>query len=1090
MEFSAEQRRAVDIEKARQDTCVVAGPGSGKTRVLVRFYERLVIEANVHPDRLLAITFTEKAARNMKERLAEAFRELPDQRRQLEQAHVSTIHGFCARLLRENAIAAGIDPDFTVLDARRATVLEQQTAIDTLDQMFAEQPEAMCRLMRGLAFPNIASTILAIYDGMRAAGVRPQQLRNFEAPPGTELSQIRQACEEMRSESTWNWSAGQLEPLEERLEILERICGTSQNGVTLDGLRAIAEFPNNLKGLKTANPIYARMRIVKDQISQLYRTLVTAFYAPERETLYAMFGLFDRLYSEEKRKLGAMDFSDLESFAVRLLDEDAELRRRVQSGFEHVLMDELQDTNGQQTKLVNLLRPPNSFYAVGDINQSIYGFRYADPAGFSEYRETVERDGKHFVELEENWRSRPEILSAVETILDHADGIEPRRLVAAKTFPPKHEPSVEVLAAIGEDPAKLLEVEAELVAGRILELAGGLELAKGTATYGDIAVLVRNSEVVGTFTGAFERANIPYLLNQGKGFFEGRVVVDLMSLLRVISNPRDELSMAAALRSPFVGVSDEALLRLRLEGTLGGALRRLEHLEAPFDAQDLEKLRRFREQLQRWRDERDLIGFDRLLIRAMDETGYACEPGSRGALNIEKLLTLARETTGRISFSEFVEEIDLMRATNARDTDVPPEDAVNAVRIMTVHAAKGLEFPVVFLAALHKGIQENVPAMCFSPQTGLGVRWRNPATGEEKSDLFHAAVRDQIHRREKEEGNRVFYVAMTRAEEHLVFSCSGPPKNWAALVQKRLGIDLTAPHRKVQPVTAPDGDSFSVRVIATSTALQPARTNAPAVPPEPVEFVSKPARTDQHDSTASVTSIALFAHCPRRYYLGRYLGWQPGGARMVIDAEAEEDEDRDRPGDDELDASEFGSQVHALLAGQKIEDAAPEALRLAEIFRASDIGRRAARSSRLEREFDFLMDLEDVVLRGQIDLWFEEAGELVLADYKTDDVTGREAEARAAIYAPQLRLYALAIERVVGRAPDKAIIYFLRPNFAVDVSLEPTLLDDPQALVRDFRDAQAELNFPLHEGQHCRECPFFRGLCPAGAAPQDEADSS
>src|SRR5437762_176979 len=320
MEFSAEQRRAVDIEKARQDTCVVAGPGSGKTRVLVRFYERLVIEANVHPDRLLAITFTEKAARNMKERLAEAFRELPDQRRQLEQAHVSTIHGFCARLLRENAIAAGIDPDFTVLDARRATVLEQQTAIDTLDQMFAEQPEAMRRLMRGLAFPNIASSILAIYDGMRAAGVRPQQLRNF-----------------------------------------------------------------------------ARMKVVKDQISQIYRTIVTAFYAPERETLYDMFALFDRLYGAEKRKLGAMDFADLESCAVQLLDEDAELRRRVQSGFEHVLMDELQDTNGQQTKLVNLLRPPNSFYAVGDINQSIYGFRYADPAGFSEYRETVERDGKHFV---------------------------------------------------------------------------------------------------------------------------------------------------------------------------------------------------------------------------------------------------------------------------------------------------------------------------------------------------------------------------------------------------------------------------------------------------------------------------------------------------------------------------------------------------------------------------------------------------------------------------------------------------------------------------------------------------------------------
>jgi len=111
-------------------------------------------------------------------------------------------------------------------------------------------------------------------------------------------------------------------------------------------------------------------------------------------------------------------------------------------------------------------------------------------------------------------------------------------------------------------------------------------------------------------------------------------------------------------------------------------------------------------------------------------------------------------------------------------------------------------------------------------------------------------------------------------------------------------------------------------------------------------------------------------------------------------------------------------------------------------------------------------------------------------DYKTDDISERETEARAAIYAPQLRLYALAIERVVGRSPDKAIIYFLRPNVVVDVSLEPTLLDDPQALVRDFREGQAALSFPLHEGQHCRQCPFFRGLCPAGAAAQDEGAGS
>jgi len=135
------------------------------------------------------------------------------------------------------------------------------------------------------------------------------------------------------------------------------------------------------------------------------------------------------------------------------------------------------------------------------------------------------------------------------------------------------------------------------------------------------------------------------------------------------------------------------------------------------------------------------------------------------------------------------------------------------------------------------------------------------------------------------------------------------------------------------------------------------------------------------------------------------------------------------------------------------------------------------------------MAVEDVVLRGQIDLWFEEAGELVLLDYKTDEIKAREAATRVTRYAPQRRLYALALERLMGRSPTAAFVYFLRPGVAVPVSLERSLIDDPEALVRDFRDAQSSLTFPLHEGDHCARCPYVRGLCPARSRLSDGVEA-
>jgi len=1028
------QLEAVAVENPPRDTCVVAGPGSGKTTVLVEYFERLV-GSGVDPLRILAITFTDKAANNMRDKLTQAFQNRAELRGKLEHAYVSTVHGFCARLLKENAVFAGLDPEFYVMDERES-LREQRRAIDeVLDGMFAEQPERMRTLMRGLATVDAGREVLEVYDAIRAAGVKVSDLADFAAPPAPDIDAV---VEEVRTLRQRDWKFDQVAHWHEAQDWVARIAAALPKGAEAT-LRAIRSFTCKLAKLKRGNRAYDLVKSLKDDLlPELEYSLITAYYAAERATIIELFARFDGLYRERKRQLGALDYDDLEEVAVRLLEEHPEVRRRLQNQFEHVLMDEFQDTNGRQAKLLELVRPPDRFYAVGDINQSIYGFRHAAPEVFRGYRDTIARDGKRLVELVENFRSRPDILRAVEAVAAGAEGIEARPLLPGLSFPDKAEAPVEVVAAASP------ELEAQWTALRILELEGRLQLRKRVAEFRDFAVLVRNSEVLGEFTRAFDDFAIPYLVNRGKGFYDTREVVDLMHLLRVLANPRDEISMAAVLRSPFAAVSDEALLQLKVPGNLGSAVEGLTPgLLASFATDDAEKLEHFRGHLTRWRATRNDIAIDQLLLRAIDECGYQCPGGPRGAANIEKFLAQARAASARQTLAEFVEELEILRESKPREPDAPPEDSANAVKIMTVHAAKGLEFPVVFLAAIHKGIDAKPGAIAFSPHVGMGARWHHPLCRDDKDDAFQHAIRQELKQREKEEGNRLLYVAMTRAEEHLAlsFSTNGKkPQNWAAFVAERLPV-RTLTELPPRPATR-------------------ARDEAAVW----AEWLPRPLVTEQHDSQANVTSIAMFADCPRRYYLSRYLRFEAAGGASV------------QP------AGDFGQDVHALLAGADAESPDPEAAKLAELFRNSALGRRAAAAATVEREFDFLMEMEHVVLRGQIDLWFEDRGKTVLVDYKTDRVTAADAPARGNRYALQLRLYALALERLTGRAPEEGYVYFLRPNTAVRVDLRPSLFDSPESAVREFREAQERQQFPLHEGQHCRTCPHFTRLCPARIA--------
>jgi ATP-dependent exoDNAse (exonuclease V) beta subunit len=388
---------------------------------------------------------------------------------------------------------------------------------------------------------------------------------------------------------------------------------------------------------------------------------------------------------------------------------------------------------------------------------------------------------------------------------------------------------------------------------------------------------------------------------------------------------------------------------------------------------------------------------------------------------------------------------------------------------------------------LQKGVESNPPVVAFSRYTGLGARWRNPAAkgkgrAEEKDDRFQHAIREERARRERDEANRLLYVAMTRAGQRLVLTLSSSGKklaNWAARVADSLHLDVTAPGDQVVERATPYGSPWPLRVLVADRAPETGRFLAVAAQGEglrndpEIEWLPRPEVTEQEDGNATVTALAEFSKCPRRYFLGRYLGFAG--------------RERQRPKPDEtireLPADEFGTLVHELLAGKEpaltIAAPDPEALRLASVFRAGPLGRRLAHATRVEREFDFLMALDGLVLSGQVDLWFEEGGRIEIVDYKTDAVPAAEAPRRAQDYALQLRIYAMAIERLTGRAPDGAWLHFLRPDRVVEVDLAPSLLESPEQVVAEFAQAQARMEFPLREGEHCARCPFFKGLCPA-----------
>ncbi len=1082
MTHSEEQESAIDLARLGEDACIVAGPGSGKTTVLVERYSRLVDRSGLTPAQILAITFTEKAAANMRKRIKQRLAEADLDEADLDDAPIHTIDAFCARLLRENAVLAGIDPEFTVLDERIGSIERAGCAAQALNELLSERPQEMLDLARVRPEPDLASLIVEVYETIHSSGDSVESLSEFDEPKDVAWHRILILLDEFERESRVARRAPQRLQRDNVLEFLGRL--RTVDPVTQPGksLQLLAQPGYTLHAV-----ISSRCKEILGEVKLLMKdaqaVLISRWSRPYRRLLCDSLVRFEQIYAGRKRELGVLDFADLIAHTVRLLQEFPRVRERICQQYDQIFIDEFQDTNPVQETFLKLLRNTGNFYAVGDVNQSIFGFRHAAPDVFLRHRERVRQSGQHHCELTDNWRSRADILRAAERIMAGQQGVEERRLFARRELPARAEPCVEVLIAESEENAP--ELEAQLIAARILELHATLRLGPESrpARFQDFAILLRTADRhMPRFAAALERAGIPHLLTRRANFFEEREVTDLFRVLEMIANPRDEIAAAAVLRSPLVGVSDETLLALHQHGSFAAGL---DAFTSVLDAADDQRLRRFRDQLAAWRLEQSGISADRLLLRVLDDCGQLLNPRTRAGANIEKLLSILRAYPANLPLRELCDHLRRMQESNAREMDAPVDDEFDGVRLLTAHGSKGLEFPVVIIPSMDRRAKTDTPPLTFHPELGLGASWNSPAGGKEAClDDIGRRTAEILSQRDKDESRRLLYVALTRAEEHLVLSWGTKDKKsseWAGLVFEALECDqlVAGSPPEIWECQNPAGETFRVR---GERATQPPTAwtdyTGAAGAPAP-EFLARPTLTGQYDAIASITSLTQFAACPRKYYLARYLDIESPARRLKIRLLEDEDDEAPEP---RLDAGELGTQVHDLLAGLPVSGADAQAFVMADRFKRSALGQRAARAARAEREFAFLLNIDDVIVSGTIDLWFADGDDLTLVDYKTDDVTAAEAEARAAEYALQLRLYAVALEHSEGRPPSAAYLHFLRPDVVIEIQLGTEPKAEAAAAVRRLRDAQERCDFPLREGAHCRRCQFYQGACPAGTA--------
>ncbi len=1106
MMFTPTEQQRTAIETTGKNLCVDAAAGSGKTAVLVHRIVHL-LRKDVSLRRIVAITFTRKAAAEMRERLRREIHRAADPadprsmtkwrqlELELESARITTIDAFCAGLLRENALHLGLDPDFALLADAEGEILRAEVAGRAIEALLEAGDAAAHRLgaefgvfhlngaiERALGAPAEMERACARYDGLNAEALAKRWRDDTDALLGTRFKKL--AADPrlglmLRELEGLDGACGDPADARERVRVAARdslrtVLALENAAAVNSALVQLTQFDlrqRSRKNWSSPEAFNEVARIVKDARELAERWAIEMIDpADEARAVQLTLDLLHvyrhaaAAYAKAKTARTALDFAELLRRTFDMIAERPELRHRVAAGAHHLLIDEFQDTNHAQLELARQIAGLGAavgaeLFVVGDAKQSIYRFRNAEVDVFAKARDLVDET----LYLDENFRSVPEIIAFINHFFARSgllQDVEAEFHPLRATRPPANGPRVEFLVpetittgggnAAGAEVYR--EAEARMIAARVAQMCGpdGVDVFdKATkqprrAQYGDIALLFRKGTNFETYDAALRDAGIPSIVAEGSGFYARQEVLDLHNLFTAALDPWNEFALAAFLRGPLGGLRDDTLMELTRAQGLADAFANGAAPRDDAEAKRLGSARGLLRDIWAWRE----MPLPTLVRFVLARTGFEAIllpqiHGVQKAGNLRKLVDVAESFshTGRASLHAFTSYLATIAQRDPREGDAElATDALGAVTLMTVHKAKGLEFPVAIVAdtGAKRGTGRTARLFHAHMQYGLAAVVHDTRGAMVKPPLAQLVHAIDAEEQDAEEA-RVLYVAATRARDFLLFSM--PPKpiagTWAAHLNATLDIGSQSDGAMLR------GEGWEARVLRKTPARNSAEKRRDRR--EPIDLG---ALTDRAEPLNAVGAIG--DSLPVNAMLDRIFG------ERAWDQERSTTEGTRDPGGRAL-----GTAVHTLLErwdfgsdppiASVLRDYCPQisarasaqdALeRVVDRLRACALWQRLRDAARVERELSFTWRTAGVTLRGKIDLLID--GELVL-DYKT----GTFDAARHARYETQLQLYAAAAD-AAGRPVRSGYVLYLDIGRLEEIEVSKPALADLSRRVHD-----------------------------------------
>ncbi len=1049
---------------------VEAGAGTGKTRELIERIVRLVTSGTARLRNIAAITFTEAAAAELRDRVrlrleqaeqdADGF---SDEERQhcaeaiseLDSASIETLHGFAQRILSEHPLEAGLPPLIEIQDEISASIAFEEHWSAFLDELLSDAALEDV-LLRAFTLGLAPENLHKIAEHFHKNWDRLDSLSIEEAPPVSidtsalareilDIVDLRKECS--TTDDKMVEQLDRIDPAAQRLAAAES---------ELDQLRILMEMPKfstrpgKQEHWQTVPIANVRDRL-RDAQEQRDSTLATAG-ASTIPPLLSAIRRFVLDYAAERRTQGRLEFQDLLVLARELLRTNEDVRQAVRGQFTHLLIDEFQDTDPLQIEIAVLLASGKTvarwqdaeidegrLFFVGDPKQSIYRFRRAD---IELFQEAQERFASGIVHLEQNFRSTNPLIDWVnETfaqLMDSGNGdgqaaylaLQPSRL------PDGAGPSLQLLggpmkgnvARIRELEAKEIAMTVQAAKAEAWQITDGSDAGTRDARYADIAILIPTRTTLPQIEDALEEAGIPYRVEARSLVYDTQEIRDLLSILRAIDDPTDEVALIAALRSPAFACGDDDLLRFHSAGGRWDYRREPPESLADFDPvvaamAALHDLHR-----RRWWEPINAIVEAVIRERRLFELAFTHHRPRERWQRLRFILDQSRafaEAGGR-TLRQFIDwaERQAEEGTRVVETVVPEPDD-DAVRIMTIHAAKGLEFPIVFLAGLNveqSSYQKANPVLWHKDgglEAAIGGNYFRTPCYEERSQR-----EEQLEQFEKV---RLLYVGSTRARDHLIVSLhhkesSSGPKSLAAQLYL-LCRNSDELWRDIKPVALPpdepeltDFDDSPEQFKRWSEDRQQRIEDLRRVPMRSATEIVKEFTDVGDDPNVQKDPPVEEVPAWRRGRAGTAIGRAVHAVLQSIDLET-------RAG--------LENAARAQADAEGIAGRWQEIARMVEAALESPAVREAVAGGRYWRELFVSAPIGEGGVEGFVDLLYETDDGFVVVDYKTDRAPSDEdLEAALTRYTPQGATYALAIEEALGRRVGRCVFVFAAPGRA------------------------------------------------------------